>query len=162
MKLVSPLIAIAWIAVLSALVTLLLFGILRSTGIFKYGPLELGGAAAGFIGCFWFLFGRYDRLNKTVLERLDLSQVIARIMAGAMIREAERNVDDLNTRYGDTLRDLRSHLGAQDAATREAAEKAFHDESVLSAKVVAEFKDWEPPSADVKPAVGDTASATRE
>ena len=132
-------------------------GYLQSTGIFKYGPLEFGGAAAGFFGSFWLLSRWYDRLNKSLLKRLYLSQVVARIIAGAMVREAERDVNDLNTRYVDTLSFLRSHLGAQDPATSEAVEKEFHDESIRLAKVVVEFKDWTPPSAEVEQVVGDTA-----
>ena len=157
MKSASPLVIIASIVALSGMVSIVLFGLLRSTGIFKYGPLEFGGAAAGFFASFWLLSRWYDRLNKSLLERLDLSRVVARIIASAMVREAERNVDDLNTRYIDTLSFLRSHIKTQNPVTRKAVEKEFYDEAIRLSKLIVEFKDWKPPSIKIDQVVEDIA-----
>jgi hypothetical protein len=149
----NPLFSIAGITLIALAVAAVLFGLLQSSGIFKYGPLEFGGAAAGFFGAFWLLRRWYDNINKSIFDKHDLAVLFARIVAGGMVKEVERNLNDLSTEYIATLTFLRSQLRNQEARILSIVEEEFREEVVCLSQVITEFKGWSPPPEETPLAV---------
>jgi len=129
-----------------------LFHLLQSTGTFTSGAIQLGGAAAGFMGVFVTLIAWYDRLDARRSE--DLAVEIARLLAATIVREGRDDVAALNTTYIDLRDFFEDSFCHQSRLWRKRLVLEMRRETIRQVKLqYPHLKNWQPSEGEVQTVV---------
>ncbi|MFE3846182.1 hypothetical protein ACFL1L_04925, partial [Thermoplasmatota archaeon] len=122
----------------------ILFGLLRSTGLFKNPTMEFGGPAAGYFAAMILLWGYYSSMDKRRFRNSELTKAFAYMYAQQIVNDSDSSIESLQQNYNLTVDHLRLYFKAQGVKWLDDMIQKLTESTKAAAWGIPALRSWTP------------------